>query len=138
MLRGDESLRFSNPSVVSVIFAPRPQNYTLSSTTTNVRFADAIAVERLIDPKALLAHRVFESFQRWSKAELRVLVSEYLQEYLETSFTATTLRLPSEIALSSRQAAVPTRTFPASAHFNLLQLPEVEGMLFDTDDFDER
>jgi hypothetical protein len=59
-----------------------------------------------------------------------------LRDYLETSFTTATLKLPSEMA-SPEAKRVPARQFPFARHLNLLALPTVEGLHFDPDEFVE-
>lgn len=127
--------RLSAPSVVSVIFAPRSDNYTLLSVSTRQRVSEAIALECCVQPDERVRRRVFENLRRIVSSEPQV-VADYLREYLNTSYTTAILTLPTEIAIGQLDA-VPARTFPFSTHLNLLSSPE-EGLFFDPDDFAER
>lgn len=128
--------RFSDPSIASVIFAPRPENYTLSSTsvTIQVRLGDAIVFEALAGQDPVLTRRVLENLRR-AGPDLQALVSEYMRGFLETSFTTTTMELPSE-DMPAELERVPGRKFPFASHLNLLGSP-VEGLSFDLDEFSE-
>ena len=123
--------RLADSTVCSVIFAPRPENYTLSSATTPMRFADAINFESLIEQNEFVARRLLQIMNR-AAPELQNLIAEYLRDYLETSFTTLTVKLPSEI-VHYQVERVPSRTFPSASHLNLVG-PPVEGLSFDLDD----
>jgi hypothetical protein len=128
--------RLSDPSLASVIFAPRPENYTLSSTsvTTQVRLGDAIVFESLVEQDPLVTRRVLENLRRAGR-DLQVLASEYMRGFLETSFTTATMEHPSEV-MPAELERVPGRKFPFASHLNLLGSP-VEGLSFDLDEFSE-
>jgi len=79
---------------------------------------------------------MFENMRRLGP-ELRELFARYLRDYLETSFTTATLKLPIEVAFPGA-GRVPARSFPFADHLDLLALPTVEGISFDPDDFVER
>lgn len=128
--------RLSDPAICSVIFAPSSHNSTLASVTTHVRITEAIAFESLTDPDEFVKRRMFENIRR-AAPQVQTIFAEYLRDYLEKWFTTATLKLPSEVALPGLEA-VPARSFPFASHFNLLGLPEVEGVFFDPDDFIER
>jgi hypothetical protein len=128
--------RFGDPTLCSVIFAPRPQNYTLSSVTAEGRITEGLGLEALRDPGVFVTRRMFENMRRLGP-ELRELFARYLRDYLETSFTTATLNLPIEVAFPGA-GRVPARSFPFVDHLDLLALPTEEGMSFDPDDFVER
>lgn len=119
----------SDPSICSVIFAPSPQNSTLTAITTKVRLTEAMVA----DPDDFVKRRMVENVRR-AAPEVRGVLAEYLRDYLEKWFTVTTLNLPSR-APRMQVEAVPGRNFPFASHFNILSLPEVEGVFFDPDDF---
>lgn len=124
--------RLSDPSVCSVIFAPRAENYTLTSATTPMRFADAINFESLVEQNELVKLRLLRNMER-AAPELQILIAEYLGDYLETSFTTLTLKLPSDIVHRELER-IPGRSFPFASHLNLVG-PPAEGLSFDLDDF---
>lgn len=125
------------PSSISTIISfPRPQNYTLSSVTVEAKLAEAVGLEALTDPSGFVTRRMFENIRRLGPGLQELLVA-YLRDYLETSFTTTTLKLPNEMA-SPEARRVPARHFPFARHLDLLALPTVEGIFFDPDEFVER
>jgi hypothetical protein len=96
-----------------------------------MRFADAINFESLIEQNEFVARRLLQIMNR-AAPELWNLIAEYLRDYLETSFTTLTVKLPSEIG-HYQVERVPSRTFPFASHLNLVG-PPVEGLSFDLDD----
>ncbi len=125
--------RLLDPGIASVIFAPRPQNYTLTSVTAQLRLADAIAFESLVEQDPLVTRRVLDNLRR-AGPDLQDLICEYLKGFLETSFTTTTIELPTEVIREAEP--VPSRRYPFASRLNLLG-PPVEGLSFDLDDLSE-
>ena len=128
--------KFAGGTLCSVIFAPAPQNYTLSSVTNEMDFGEAIALEVLTNPEAFVTGRMFESVRRLGP-ELKELFRTYLRDYCETSMIMSSLMAPTKVS-SQKTEQVPARRYPSSTHLNLLTLPTVEGLSFDPDDFVER
>lgn len=129
--------RLSDPTIASVIFAPRPENYALSSTsvTIQVRLGDAIVFESLAGQDPVLTRRVLENL-RIAVPALQALVSEYMKSSLDTSFTTTMTLEPPIEDMSTGHEGVPCRKFPFASHLNLIGSP-VEGLSFDLDEFSE-
>jgi len=113
--------RLSDPSITTVIFAPRPQNYMLSS-------------EAILDQDELVTRTIAEHFRRLAP-DIQTLITVFLRDYFETSFMTPPIKLPGEIARIEPEG-VPARAFPFASHLNLLG-PAVEGLSFDLDDFEE-
>ena len=128
-------LRLAAPSVASVIFAPRPENYTLLSVSTRQRMSEAIALECFVQLDDSVRRRIFDNLRRVVWSDPGVLV-DCLHEYANTACTTATLTLPADV-VPGQIEAVPARTFPFATHLNLLDSP-TEGVFFDPDDFIER
>jgi hypothetical protein len=124
------SARLSDPIVTSPIFAPRPENYALSSVGAQEPALDAVALECLMQFEEPAKQRVLDRIRMaaWQK-----LVAEYLRGYLQTSVTAPASSLPSELRTVGR-LQIPGRTFPFASHLNLLESP-IEGLVIDLDEF---
>ena len=126
--------RLSDPSITSEIFAPRPQNYMLSSVSTQLRIAESVTPEAILDQDELVTRTIAERLRRLAP-DIQTLIAVFLRDYFETSFMTPPIKLPGEIARIEPEG-VPARAFPFASHLNLLG-PAVEGLSFDLDDFQE-
>ncbi len=127
--------RFSDPSISSVIFAPRPENHTLSVVTGNVRLMDAIVCDAMMEPEEVHTRRIFENI-RMAGPELRKLIAEFMGDYIQVALTTATLRLPSEETIARVEPA-PGITPNYASHLDLLSSP-TEGIFIDADDYVNR
>ena len=130
--------RFSAPSVSTVIFAPRSQNYSLSAVSGRASLLEALALECLASIEEFMTR--FDAASNWKKtmpASLR-LASECLSNLsVKIGYTTSvTLTLPTEVEQEAREP-VAARAFPFITHHDFLTAP-VEGLFFDPDDFVER
>jgi len=126
--------RLSDPSITSVIFAPKPQNHMLSSVTTRLPIAEGVTLDSILDQDELVTRRIADHLRRLAP-DIQTLITVFLQDYFETSFMTPPIKLPGEIARIAPER-VPSRAFPFASHLNLLG-PAVEGLSFDLDDFVE-
>lgn len=119
--------------LISLIYAPRPQNNTLALFGRNERLLDALT-RAFIPPQSPATNP--EEMRKLGRAAAKLL-AWHARNYQETSFTiASTITLPSDISASEVEQ-VPFRTFPFINHLDLLASPE-EGLFFDPDDYVER
>lgn len=127
------SSRFSDPSVASVIFAPRAQNYTLASVTFDQGVLEALGLDYWLNPEELPRQK-FLTGLGWTRIEW--LISEYLRNYFEGPRTG--VAVTSTIQHSQgAQHIVPSRAYPFATHLDLLGGGD-EGIFVDPDDFVDR
>lgn len=120
--------RFADPSVATVIFAPKSQNNTLASVSFDEGFLEALGPEWWMDPSEPPRQQILRGFN-WDQLEW--LTSEYLRNVVRT-WAASLASIPLETRTSVRDA-VPARKFPFASHFSLLG-GTVEGLFVDPDD----
>ncbi|MBI1956133.1 MAG: hypothetical protein HYS38_07035 [Acidobacteria bacterium] len=121
--------RLSIPSVASIIFAPKPENYDLLSFCAKTSTPEAI-LEFFVQPDEKLTRRILENFRR-AIIDNPGIVLDCLREYGSSSCATVTQTLPTNFALALAEQ-VPARTFPFATHLNLLASSE-EGWFFDPD-----
>jgi hypothetical protein len=126
-----ERHRLTDPSIASVIFAPRHVNYVKYSVCSELKLDDirpglAFTEQEPAVDAVLKADRLTP----WEKQEVLLRFMPYL---LETSVTSKS----SQGALAPA-VMIPDRKWPSKSRFNILALPVREGMSFDLDEFVER
>jgi len=124
--------RLADPSVATVIFAPKPQNNTLASVSFDEAFQEALGPQCWMDPSEPPRQRILGGFD-WDQLEW--LTSEYLRNMVR-AWTASLTSIPQESRTSVRES-VPARRFPFATHFSLLG-GTVEGLFVDPDESSER
>jgi len=125
--RMSSTARFADPSIATVIFAPKPQNYTLASVSFDDISLEALCPECWI-AEELPRQQVLSGFD-W--AQLEWLTSEYLRKCIKV-LTTTSVSVPCETETLAF-SAVPARTYPFATHLSLLG-GTVEGVFVDPEE----
>jgi hypothetical protein len=123
--------RLTDPSIASVIFAPRQINSLGYSASSELKLGDmgpgVAFTERA--PAVDLVLKT-DRLTRWEKQELLL---RFMPCLLQTSVTT-----KSSQGAFAPAVMIPDRKWPSKSGFNILALPVREGMSFDLDDFVER
>ncbi len=126
-----ERHRLTDPSIASVIFAPRHINYVRYSVCSELKLGD-MGRDLAFTEEAPAVELVLKTdrLTQWEKQEVLLRFLPYL---LETSVTT-----KSSQGAFAPGVMIPDRRWPSKSGFNILALPVREGMSFDLDDFVER
>jgi hypothetical protein len=129
-----QSTRLADPSIVSVIFAPKLKNYTALSVNLNESSADWAALDCFVEADQILGRNIYENLGKAIRKNA-LLISECLRMNYSGNSTTISFSLPGILPLTSDEG-VPARNYPFASHIDLLSSP-VEGLDFDADDFYE-
>ena len=122
--------RLSDPSITSVIFAPRPQNYTLSCVSAKDDPLEALGLEFWMNPEEIRAQSLLASL-RWTKLER--MISDCLTDFFRGTLSQVAIALPGEVVITGPRI-IPERTFPFASHLDLLG-ETIEGVFINPDDY---
>jgi hypothetical protein len=128
-----EHSRLRDPLVASIIFAPAPWNHMLSAVSAGEGFAEAIALDWMMEQDSQTVDRILRS-QRRDAEEVKRFVAAFCEQLEQSGIRGCGLQAASP---TTPTALVLARDYPFAGHLNLLGLPVVEGISFDADDFIE-
>jgi hypothetical protein len=126
-----ERHRLIDPSVASVIFAPRQVGYLTYSAGSELKLGDLI--RGFASTEEAPAVDLVLKADRLTGWEKRELLLRFLPCLTETSVTTKSYR-----GAFAPGLVIPDRKWPSKSHFNILALPVREWMSLDLDDFAER
>lgn len=125
--------RVSDPSIASIIFAPRAQNYTLASVILDALSEQTSGLDYWLDPEELPRQKMLTGIG-WTRLEW--IVSEYLRNYYIALESDVAVTVGGRLAERGTEV-IPQRTFPFGSHLNLLGGGD-EGIFVDPDESVER